>query len=68
MTPATDPRLAPPRFPLPDQRLARRRMRILTLAALALGAWYFGWLLAPQRVGSPLLYGILLAVGRHSTG
>ena len=30
-------------------------------ARAAAGVWYFGWLLNPDRVGTPYLYGILIA-------
>ena len=39
----------------------RRRVRILVLLGLPLAVWYFGWLLNPDRVGTPYLYGILIA-------
>jgi cellulose synthase/poly-beta-1,6-N-acetylglucosamine synthase-like glycosyltransferase len=36
------------------------RVRALVLLSLLAGAWYFGWLLQPDRVGNPALYGLLL--------
>jgi cellulose synthase (UDP-forming) len=48
--------------------VARQGLRALTLLALALGVWYFGWLIEPQRVGSPVLYGILLAAELFNAG
>ena len=39
----------------------RRRVRLLILPGLPFAVWYFGWLLNPDRVGTPYLYGILIA-------
>ncbi|HEY6398570.1 MAG TPA: glycosyltransferase family 2 protein [Solirubrobacteraceae bacterium] len=36
-------------------------MRILILLGIPLAVWYFGWLLNPNRIGTPVLYGILVA-------
>ncbi len=62
MSPADDPRLGPaPWSAAPPS--ARRRLALSLLLALAipLAAWYFGWLLQPDRVGHPVLYGLLIA-------
>ena len=61
-TPTTpDPRLREPGWDGRGDPRAARRVRMLALLALPLAAWYFTWLLAPGRVGNPLLYGTLLA-------
>ena len=56
-----DPRLQPPAWsgePLP--RAARWRAIALALAStMALGV-YFHWLLRPERIGNPVLFGLLL--------
>jgi len=46
---------------VPKNYSVRRRVRILMLLGLPLAVWYFGWLLNPDRVGTPVLYGILIA-------
>jgi cellulose synthase (UDP-forming) len=33
----------------------------MALLGLPLAVWYFGWLLNPDRIGTPYLYGILIA-------
>jgi cellulose synthase (UDP-forming) len=56
----TDPRLRPPVW---DPAASGRRRRVVRLALCALvplALFYFGWLLAPERVGQPVLYGLLL--------
>jgi cellulose synthase/poly-beta-1,6-N-acetylglucosamine synthase-like glycosyltransferase len=57
-----DPRLREPRWsaapPAGHRRLA---VRALLLLGLPLAAWYFGWLLQPERVGHPMLFGLLVA-------
>lgn len=59
MNPELDPRLMEPAW---DPAVtSRRRLRWLLLAALPLALWYFGWLIQPERVGNPVLYGLLLA-------
>lgn len=40
---------------------AGRRVRRILFLNMALAAWYFGWLLQPDRVGHPVLYGLLVA-------
>jgi cellulose synthase (UDP-forming) len=57
----TDPRLRPPAW---DAAAPRRRRVIVRLALCALAPlalFYFGWLLAPERIGHPLLYALLIA-------
>ncbi len=46
--------------PLPRFASTRVRMRVLILFALPLLVWYLTWLLQPERVGHPLLYGMLV--------
>ncbi len=58
-----DVRLSTPTWsPLPAD-WPRRRLRLILLVALnvLLAAWYFSWLVRPERVGMPLLFGLLLA-------
>lgn len=47
----------------PTRRWVATRRKILLLVPLDIvfSLWYFTWLLSPQRVGNPLLYGLLLA-------
>ncbi|HEY2602539.1 MAG TPA: glycosyltransferase [Thermoleophilaceae bacterium] len=47
--------------PVPTRFSVRRRVRLLSLLALPFAVWYFGWLLNPDRVGTPYLYGVLIA-------
>jgi cellulose synthase (UDP-forming) len=47
--------------PVPRTWSVRRRVRILILLGIPCAVWYFGWLLNPDRVGTPYLYGILIA-------
>jgi cellulose synthase (UDP-forming) len=47
--------------PVPSRFSVRRRVRYLVLLGVPLAIWYFGWLLNPDRVGTPYLYGILIA-------
>jgi cellulose synthase/poly-beta-1,6-N-acetylglucosamine synthase-like glycosyltransferase len=56
----SDPRLQPPAWDA-GRSAPRRRTRLLVLLALPLAAWYFVWLLQPERVGDPALYCILIA-------
>jgi cellulose synthase (UDP-forming) len=46
--------------PVPTGMSVRRRVRILILLGIPFAVWYFGWLLNPNRVGTPVLYGILV--------
>ena len=58
----TDPRLEPATWDAaaPDRR-RRVAARLLLVALVPLALFYFGWLLAPERVGQPVLYTLLLA-------
>ena len=59
---ARDPRLLPPQWQAVPHRVSiRRRVLLLLLFDVAAALWYFGWLVQPQRVGQPVLYGLLLA-------
>ncbi len=53
-----DPRLGNPNWsavaPAPG------RMRALALVAMPVTLWYFAWLLHPDRIGHPLLFGVLI--------
>jgi len=55
-----DPRLGPIRWPMPGQRSARRRALLMAVLCTVFAAWYLHWLLQGERVGTPLLYGILI--------
>jgi cellulose synthase (UDP-forming) len=47
--------------PVPSGWSVRRRCRLLILLGVPCAVWYFGWLLnAPSRVGTPVLYGVLI--------
>lgn len=56
-----DPRLGFPRWRTADQwqRTHRKLMVLLPFNVLA-AIWYFEWLLRPERVGTPELYGLLV--------
>jgi cellulose synthase (UDP-forming) len=54
-----DPRLARPAWDAAEAP-PRWRIRALVLLAIPLAAWYFGWLLQPERIGEPILYGLLV--------
>ena len=56
-----DPRLAPPAWSATSPDRARVRTRLLALAAGPLPVVYLGWLLAPGRIGHPVLYAVLAA-------
>ncbi len=47
--------------PVPKTVSVRTRVRIMALLGLPLAVWYFGWLLNPERIGTPYLYGLLIA-------
>ena len=47
--------------PVPPAVSVRNRVRIMALLGLPAAVWYFGWLLNPDRIGNPILYGILIA-------
>jgi cellulose synthase (UDP-forming) len=56
-----DPRLREPRWSAARQSGGRRAaVRVLFMLGLPLVAWYFGWLLQPERVGHPVLFGLLV--------
>lgn len=57
----TDPRLAAPTWDARPSVHAAARVRLMAMLALPLALWYFAWLLAPGRMGSPILYVILIA-------
>jgi cellulose synthase (UDP-forming) len=42
-------------------RTTRTRIRVLILFDVAFSIWYFSWLLSPNRMGNPVLFGFLLA-------
>jgi cellulose synthase (UDP-forming) len=54
-----DPRLRPAKWAW--RGVPRLRLAALVTLDVALAAFYFSWLLRPARVGSPVLYGLLLA-------
>jgi cellulose synthase (UDP-forming) len=56
-----DPRLGRcPWDPTDGLERARRRLAILIPANVLLAVWYFLWLCQPNRVGNPVLFGLLL--------
>jgi len=61
LTNPADPRLAPPAWRASSPSLGVR-LRTTVLAVVSSGAvlWYFTWLLRSDRVGNPVLFGILL--------
>ncbi|MGH2699990.1 MAG: glycosyltransferase [Actinomycetota bacterium] len=59
--PVRDPRLQSPDWSPPSSGAeVSRRMRLLALVAAPLTLWYFLWLLQLDRIGHPLLYGVLV--------
>jgi cellulose synthase (UDP-forming) len=60
MSTSTDPRLRPPTW---DAARAPHPVLVrgLVCALVPLAVSYFAWLLAPERVGQPVLYGLLVA-------
>lgn len=56
-----DPRRATPTWAPWDAAVSQRLLLPLAVLASALAVWYFGWLLQPERVGHPVLYGVLVA-------
>jgi cellulose synthase (UDP-forming) len=56
-----DPRLGPVPWRADETPRSRWATRALLLAAVAVSVWYFAWLLQPARVGTPLLFGLLVA-------
>jgi cellulose synthase/poly-beta-1,6-N-acetylglucosamine synthase-like glycosyltransferase len=58
----SDPRLDLPTWDAAAPGRGRRiASRLLLCALVPLALFYFGWLLAPERVGQPVLYALLLA-------
>jgi cellulose synthase (UDP-forming) len=58
----SDTRLRPPAWDASGPGAGRRRaLRFLLLAMVPLALFYFSWLLQGERVGHPLLYGLLIA-------
>lgn len=57
---STDARLQPPRW---NARATGsvRAIRLLMVVAAPLALLYFTWLLQPERIGHPVLYGVLVA-------
>jgi cellulose synthase (UDP-forming) len=55
-----DPRLLRPAWDA-ARTAPHARLRLVVLVALPLAAWYFGWLLQPDRIGQPVLYAMLVA-------
>lgn len=57
-----DPRLGRPNWRTrEDWRRSTRRLRWLLPVNVACALWYFTWLLRPERVGNPVLFGLLVA-------
>jgi cellulose synthase (UDP-forming) len=57
-----DPRLREPRWSAaPPSGRRAVLVRALLVVGLPLAAWYFGWLLQPERVGHPMLFVLLVA-------
>jgi cellulose synthase (UDP-forming) len=57
----SDPRLDPVHWPLPGERSSRRRAALMGLIAGLLAVWYLSWLLDGERIGAPVLFGLLVA-------
>mgnify|MGYP001217340620 CR=1 FL=1 len=58
----TDARLRPPDWSAAAPNGRRRRaIRLLIAVVVPVMLFYFAWLLRPERVGHPALYGLLLA-------
>lgn len=56
-----DVRLGRPRWRASSQwKQVDRRLRLLLPCSIVLSLWYFTWLLRPERVGNPVLYGLLV--------
>jgi len=61
-TPATtDPRLLTPHWDARGDRRGTMAVRLVALVALPLALVYLTWLLRPERVGQPMLFGLLVA-------
>ncbi len=46
--------------PVPKSVSVRTRVRITSALGIPAAIWYFTWLLNPERIGDPVLYGILI--------
>ncbi len=57
----SDPRLLPPRWDPRGGRRAAAKVRLAALVALPLALLYLTWLMRPERVGQPVLFGLLIA-------
>src|SRR5207237_448671 len=57
----SDPRLGRVDWPMPSVRAARRRSLAIALVCIPLAVWYLSWLLQGQRIGNPVLFGLLVA-------
>ena len=55
-----DPRLGAVPWRADDAPRSRFVTRAVLLAAVVVSVWYFGWLLQPSRVGTPVLYAMLV--------
>jgi cellulose synthase (UDP-forming) len=61
LEPQTDPRLEPPTWHGDElSRAARVRATVLALVSTVALVLYFRWLLQPDRIGNPVLFGLLL--------
>jgi len=59
--PPEDVRLRPSRWDAgPASVAARRRAALLATGSTLFIAWYLTWLLRPERVGNPVLFGVLV--------
>jgi cellulose synthase (UDP-forming) len=56
----TEVRLDKPNWTARPAAGDRRRMRLMVALALPLALFYFSWLLNPERIGNPVLYGLLV--------
>lgn len=55
-----DPRLRTPDWDASGSPTAVRKARLMLLIALPLALFYVAWLLQPERIGHPVLYGLLI--------
>jgi cellulose synthase (UDP-forming) len=46
---------------MPSVDSARRRAIVMAMVCIPLAAWYLSWLLQGQRIGNPVLFGLLIA-------
>lgn len=60
MNQTIDARTEPVRWNAAGSRDSLLRVRTLWLATIPLAVWYFSWLLHPDRIGHPFLYGLLI--------